>query len=481
MEWTVWYEEHGWSPLTSSGLNACLTRGLKTTTGTCFSQTFDLVYQGDHTFIATPKDELDAMVQAFVERIVADPEWADSFNSAMMEKADVLRTNAEKNASNATTASNEELARYRNEFNHEIEDHLNYGLLPVIAESNEGALSQRYYEIVRPKIGAGNFAAIASLLAPSVPSAHLVQHTEMNELTVAAKKSGSKNVQSALLQHFHTWQWLPYAFVGPAWTEEKCRKEFDTTATVQTEELERQIHDAKTSQKRIENARENLMRRYGFDRHERQLTNVIARFESTKYKRKENYSHAHFHYHTILAQTAKRLHASIPQARMLTPEETQTALDGGSMPDLAGRMNGAVYLYRNGKATVRQGGAIREYQDAIQPKTPANKDALSGQCACPGSATGRACIVNTQDDVKRMQQGDIVVSYATYPELMPALRQAAAIVTDRGGVTCHAAIVSRELGIPCVIGTKNATQVFKNGDLLDVDATAGIVRKTATH
>jgi pyruvate,water dikinase len=65
----------------------------------------------------------------------------------------------------------------------------------------------------------------------------------------------------------------------------------------------------------------------------------------------------------------------------------------------------------------------------------------------------------------------------TRPEFILAMRKAVAIVTDEGGVTCHAAILSRELGIPCVVGTKIATKVFKDGDLLEVRANHGIVKK----
>jgi len=59
---------------------------------------------------------------------------------------------------------------------------------------------------------------------------------------------------------------------------------------------------------------------------------------------------------------------------------------------------------------------------------------------------------------------------------VPAIKQAAAIITDMGGITCHAAIISRELGIPCVIGTKHATKVLRDGDMVEVDATHGKVR-----
>ncbi|MBU1164087.1 hypothetical protein KKA15_00820 [Patescibacteria group bacterium] len=76
-----------------------------------------------------------------------------------------------------------------------------------------------------------------------------------------------------------------------------------------------------------------------------------------------------------------------------------------------------------------------------------------------------------------MNQGDILLSETTYPALVPAMKKAGAIITNVGGLTCHAAIVSRELKIPCVVGTKIATKVFKDGDKVEVLATRGIIRK----
>jgi pyruvate,water dikinase len=71
--------------------------------------------------------------------------------------------------------------------------------------------------------------------------------------------------------------------------------------------------------------------------------------------------------------------------------------------------------------------------------------------------------------------GEILVTHMTAPDWVPLMRRAAAIVTDSGGMTCHAAIVSRELGIPCVVGTRTATAQLRDGELVTVDATHGVV------
>ncbi|MBI5728203.1 MAG: phosphoenolpyruvate synthase, partial [Candidatus Magasanikbacteria bacterium] len=102
---------------------------------------------------------------------------------------------------------------------------------------------------------------------------------------------------------------------------------------------------------------------------------------------------------------------------------------------------------------------------------------VRGQVAFPGVVRGRVVIVRSAAHNNNVQVGDILISPMTYPELLPAMKRAAAFVTDTGGITCHAAIVARELKKPCVIGCRQATRVFRDGDVVEVDAKQGIVRK----
>jgi len=102
---------------------------------------------------------------------------------------------------------------------------------------------------------------------------------------------------------------------------------------------------------------------------------------------------------------------------------------------------------------------------------------LKGIVASEGRTQGIVKIILKAHDMVNMDDGDIIVSSMTRPEMLPAMKRSSAIITDEGGLTCHAAIVARELGIPCIIGTKNATKLFKDGDKVEVDAQRGIVRK----
>ncbi len=100
-----------------------------------------------------------------------------------------------------------------------------------------------------------------------------------------------------------------------------------------------------------------------------------------------------------------------------------------------------------------------------------------GSPAFSGKVNGHVKIVVKRSDAGAVKKGDILVSSMTNPDYLPAMKLAAAFVTDEGGITCHAAIIAREMKKPCIIGTKIATQIFKDGDMVEVDATKGIVRK----
>ncbi len=100
---------------------------------------------------------------------------------------------------------------------------------------------------------------------------------------------------------------------------------------------------------------------------------------------------------------------------------------------------------------------------------------IKGLGASPGIAKGIVKIVHNLSDIGKVEVGDVLVTTMTSPDLVPTMGKAAAIITDKGGATSHAAIVSREMGIPCVVGTKNATEILKDGMFVTIDAYHGLI------
>ena len=101
---------------------------------------------------------------------------------------------------------------------------------------------------------------------------------------------------------------------------------------------------------------------------------------------------------------------------------------------------------------------------------------VKGISASFGIIEGKIRYLKSAKENGKIKKGEVLLVSNTTPDFMPAIQKAKAIITNEGGITCHAAVISRELGIPCIVGTKIATKVLKDGDLVKVDANKGIVK-----
>ncbi|MEM2979058.1 MAG: phosphoenolpyruvate synthase, partial [Methanomassiliicoccales archaeon] len=118
-------------------------------------------------------------------------------------------------------------------------------------------------------------------------------------------------------------------------------------------------------------------------------------------------------------------------------------------------------------------------QEQVEVEISGQKVLVRGLAASPGVAQGPVRIYEETMSLDVVKDGDVLVTVMTTPDMVPAMARASAIVTDEGGMTCHAAIVARELGIPCVVGANNATKVLKNGMIVTVDGKMGVVYEGA--
>ncbi|MCL5290906.1 MAG: phosphoenolpyruvate synthase [Actinobacteria bacterium] len=143
------------------------------------------------------------------------------------------------------------------------------------------------------------------------------------------------------------------------------------------------------------------------------------------------------------------------------PQDIEWAIAGGK-----------IYLVQTRPVTTLK-KAVREEKPAAP--APEGKVLLEGVAASFGVASGPVRVILSADEIDKVKQGDVLVTTMTSPDYVPAMRRAAAIVTDTGGRTAHAAIVSRELGIPCAVGTGSATKTLSDGQLITVDGSKGLV------
>jgi pyruvate, water dikinase len=147
-----------------------------------------------------------------------------------------------------------------------------------------------------------------------------------------------------------------------------------------------------------------------------------------------------------------------------TPQDTEWAFDA----------DGHVWMLQSRPVT-SAGGTLQEGESELGAGGPPPEPLVRGLGAAPGRASGPVRVISSLADAGRLADGDVLVTHMTAPDWVPLMRRAAGIVTDSGGMTCHAAIVSRELAVPCVVGTSDATRKLRDGELVTVDATHGVV------
>ena len=184
----------------------------------------------------------------------------------------------------------------------------------------------------------------------------------------------------------------------------------------------------------------------------------------------------------VKKEIAKRLELKKEYIDYLTLDEVVMFLSQGKVTEkirkeLKERAKFCVHIIKEKKRTWLLGKEAREFIELNEiMKVNYNLKEINGFVASRGRAIGKVKICESSREINKVEKGDILVTAMTTPDFVPAIRRAAAIITNEGGVTCHAAIISRELNKPCIIGTKIATKVLHDGDIVEVDAKKGIVR-----
>ncbi|MFA5886266.1 MAG: PEP-utilizing enzyme [Patescibacteria group bacterium] len=244
--------------------------------------------------------------------------------------------------------------------------------------------------------------------------------------------------------------------------------------------LRREIARVKNMPLANQRAKQKLIKELAPSRSLRNLLDVSSDFTFWQDERKKrtvlftNYAFG------FLQEISQRFKIPLAEVKCLSQGEASALLANGKIDrvEISKRV-GKSFIYQKGDCYEILSGAraekvinaIFKYQDQSHIQD------FRGLTASAGKVRGRAKIVTSVKEIDKVKAGDIMVAVMTRPDYIMGIKKAAAIVTDEGGVTCHAAIISRELGIPCIIGTKIGTKILKDGDLIEVNANHGWVRK----
>jgi len=185
----------------------------------------------------------------------------------------------------------------------------------------------------------------------------------------------------------------------------------------------------------------------------------------------------------MFLEISKRLDCGADDLNYLQIKEIQECLSGKELNRrlITKRKKIAILFYQNDKLSITEGAEAKKFLKIggfrlIKEREDKTKELL-GQIACPGKVKGTAVLAqNNIEANKKMNQGNILVAPYTAVEYLPAMKKAAALITETGGITSHAAIVSRELKIPCIIGVKGVMDKLRDGYIIEVDANRGVVK-----
>jgi len=183
----------------------------------------------------------------------------------------------------------------------------------------------------------------------------------------------------------------------------------------------------------------------------------------------------------LFSEIAKRMNISLKLCPLLLPDEIINFLLKNKQivkqNILKARYDYYVLIVKKGKTNLFIGEKAKKIKiQALGDKDSIKSKTIKGKIGNKGKAAGTVKIIIRKAELKKIKKGDIFVSYMTIADFIPYLKKAAAFITDEGGITCHAAIVAREMNKPCIIGTKIATKVLRDGDLVEVDADKGVVK-----
>lgn len=318
------------------------------------------------------------------------------------------------------------------------------------------------------------FVQLYQNLATPIYESYLAKE-ERDIIKLAAKHYQAKDIRKLIAQHW---------WVTLGWESMRIRnsgyylvvlKRFKNKLIAKAELLK-----LNSRLKQIKIQRQKLLKRYKLGT---EVSYWLKFFDVYTYFhdwRKEMQTKTTYSFYLLLKEAARRFKLNINDLEWLYYQDVKKLFRSGRVDKLEiKRRKKAVYVLVTKNSIQRYSGnkAILLAKKVLNVKGGKVKE-ITGTPVSSGKLVARVKVCSgAVEALKKVKRGDVLVCGMTLPDYVPAMRKAGAIVTDEGGLTCHAAIIARELNKPCIVGTKIASQVLKDGDKVEVDATKGIVRK----
>jgi phosphohistidine swiveling domain-containing protein len=322
------------------------------------------------------------------------------------------------------------------------------------------------------------------LAYPSKENEHSKEERSFYNLA-KARLNGDKNFDNLVEEHLNNFSWIGargYWF-NSAWQKEHIAERLNNFFS-QGKTPEDELLKLNKAKEDSANTKNELIKRFNIQEN-LQLYKPIQMAQEYAYLRtwrSDLIYGAGYRARHLFYEAAKRAGLNADDVLYLTWSELIEMAKTGKPPvseeKISQRKGDALFFCnKNNISVIIPSEEWKGKLDSLFSEDAPEISEIRGRIAFAGKAKGRVSLVDTDKDLSKVKFGDIMVAAMTFPNFIPAMEKAGAFVTDEGGILCHAAIIAREMQKPCIVGTKIATAVLKNGDLVEVDADEGVVRK----
>lgn len=322
------------------------------------------------------------------------------------------------------------------------------------------------------KTGARNIDEAFSQLATS-REVIATNQERVDLIDIAIKQKTDEGASTLIAEHAKKYGWIQSTlFLGDAYTAGDIRDELSKIKNPE-QEKEKILNNRKSHLSKAQNIIDGII-----SENDKAIAFLLQDAVYYRTARLEWLNQACFLIRPLLSDIAKRLNIKFDDLIYLLPDEINNYLTDTKqikIDIIRDRQKGYAFV-SDGKReyVLLTGKDLEKLSEGFSVQTKDN--VIKGVVASRGRAVGCAVVLKDRSELNKVTDGDIIITPLTTPDFVIAMKKASAIVTDLGGLTSHAAIVSRELNIPCIVGTKIATKVLKDGDEVEVDADNGIVR-----
>ncbi len=461
----------------------CFTNLFHRQTGRAYKKVLS-VYRGYHQWFYFGEKDSFEVGEAVAKKFLKEPKFTEKVNKeCMIWYKQMIALGKKIPAEKIKSLSDKHLLALYNEHTQVHIGRYEWGWIPVAGDMFHNNLTNRLKDYLRG-LGVKEDQInpdLVTLTSPNSKSPIQAEQEELLKIAALAEKNNNKlspATEKLLKAHYKKYYWTKYLFLGTQGVYDYAYYQTEIKRILSEGSPTKQLADIKTKFKEEVAKREALIKKLGVKGAWKTILDQWGGFMITKIYRRYGQIFLLYKMEFVLKEIARRHGLSLMQIRFMLPSEVNTLMKTGKAPkNLHERTKFCVYFTEKNFEKIYTGKEAERLAKQTERKVDHNVTQLYGQTGCPGYGKGRVKIVIRAEDMAKFEKGDILVSIATDPDIVPAMKKAAAIVTEQGGITSHAAIVSRELGVPCVIGTKIATKVLKDGDLVEVDANQGIVRK----